>query len=45
MLISMRQAPYALSYAGYDYERDLLSNLFGAEERVGKRSVKKIRDL
>ena len=45
MQISMRQAPYALSYAGYDYERDLLANLFGAEERVGKRSVKKIRDL
>lgn len=45
MQISMRQAPYALSYAGYDYERNLLANLFGAEERVGKRSVKKIRDL
>ena len=45
MQISMKQAPYALSYAGYDYERDLLSHLFGAEERVGRRSVKKIRDL
>ena len=45
MVISMKQAPYALSYAGYDYERDLLANLFGAEDRVGRRSVKKIRDL
>ena len=44
MKISMRQAPHALSYAGYDYERDLLTHLFGGEERVGKRSVKKIRD-
>ena len=44
MLIDMRQVPYALSYAGYDYERNLLANLFGAEERVGQRSVKKIRD-
>lgn len=44
MTVSMREAPYALAYAGYDYDRVLLSKLFGAEERVGKRSVKKLRD-
>lgn len=44
MLITMRQVPSSLSYAGYDYDRDLLTRLFGAEERIGRRSVKKLRD-
>ena len=42
--ISMKQAPSALSYAGYDYNRALLTKLFGSEERIGRRSVKKLRD-
>lgn len=42
--ISMKEAPYALTYAGYDFDKDLLTNLFGAEKHVGKRSVKKLRD-
>lgn len=42
--VSMKEAPYALTYAGYDFDRKLLTNLFGAEDRVGKRSVKKLRD-
>ena len=44
MRVDMNQAPYALSFAGYDFDRGLLSKLFGGEERVGKRSVKKLRD-
>ena len=42
--INMSQAPSALLYAGYDFDRDLLTKLFGGEERVGRRSVKKLRD-
>ena len=44
MKITMKQAPSALSYAGYDFDRVLLTKLFGAEERIGRRSVKKLRD-
>lgn len=44
MSITMSQVPYALSFAGYDYGKDLLTYLFGAEEKLGKRSVKKLRD-
>ena len=42
--VSMKEAPYALTYAGYDFDKKLLSDLFGVEEHVGKRSVKKLRD-
>lgn len=42
--IDMSQAPSALSYAGYDFDRALLTNLFGGEKRIGRRSVKKLRD-
>ncbi|MCI8396417.1 MAG: hypothetical protein HFJ52_01665 [Clostridia bacterium] len=44
LLVSMKQAPYALNFAGYDFEKDLLRKLFSAENHVGKKSVKKIRD-
>lgn len=44
MKVTMAQVPHALKYAGYDYEKDLLNKLFGAEDRIGKRSVKKLRD-
>ena len=44
MKVDMTQVPYALSYAGYDFDRTLLTHLFGAEEKVGSRSVKKLRD-
>ncbi len=44
LIISMSQAPYALEFAGYDFEKDLLTKLFGAETRAGMKSVKKIRD-
>lgn len=42
--IDMSQAPAALSYAGYDFDRALLTKLFGGEIRAGRRSVKKLRD-
>ena len=44
MKVDMTQVPHALSYAGYDFDRTLLTHLFGAEEKVGSRSVKKLRD-
>ena len=44
LTISMKQAPHALTYAGYDFDSILLTKLFGAEERIGRRSVKKLRD-
>lgn len=43
--ISMTQVPYALDFAGYDFDRELLDRLFGSEKRKGRRSVKKLRDL
>ena len=42
--VNMQQAPYALSYAGYDYDRNLLTQLFGGDDHIGRRSVKKLRD-
>ncbi len=42
--VDMTQAPYALKYAGYDFDKNLLTNLFGAKEDVGSRSAKKLRD-
>lgn len=44
MKVDMTQVPYALAYAGYDFDRNLLTQLFGAEEKIGRRSVKKLRD-
>lgn len=42
--IYMTQVPYALKFAGYNFEKNLLSQLFGPEERIGKKSAKKLRD-
>ena len=44
MKVTMQQVPHALKYAGYDYDKGLLDKLFGSEERIGMRSVKKLRD-
>lgn len=44
LTIDMRQVPFALKYAGYDFDNELLTNLFGSGESIGKRSVKKLRD-
>jgi len=43
-LIDMRNVPYALNYAGYDFDKSLLTHLFGAERKVGSRTVKTLRD-
>ena len=45
MQVNMTQAPVALSYAGYTFDKALLTRLFGAEDHTGKRSVKKLRDV
>lgn len=42
--VDMRQAPAALNYAGYNFDKGLLTNLFGAEGKIGSRTVKKLRD-
>ena len=42
--VYMTQVPYVLNYAGYDFDKQLLTHLFGAEDRIGNRSVKKLRD-
>ncbi|SET62073.1 hypothetical protein [[Clostridium] polysaccharolyticum] len=42
--VTMTQVPHALTFAGYDFDKDLLTKLFGAEEKIGSRSVKKLRD-
>lgn len=44
LTVSMVEAPHALKYAGYDFDKNLLTRLFGAEEKIGSRSVKKLRD-
>lgn len=41
--VSMTQVPHALSFAGYDFDKSLLNELFGASSSKGK-TVKKLRD-
>ena len=42
--IDMRQVIPALKYAGYDFDKNLLTHLFGSKEKTGSHSVKKLRD-
>lgn len=44
MLVTMTQVPHALAFAGYDFDKALLTELFGGKDKVGERSVKKLRD-
>lgn len=44
MKVDMRQVPYALMFAGYDFDKAFLDKIFGAKETIGARSVKKLRD-
>lgn len=44
MTVSMTQVPHALIFAGYAFDRELLSRLFGGQRKVGSRSVKILRD-
>lgn len=41
--VTMQQAPYALDFAGYVFDRELLNELFGAKGKRGT-TVKKLRD-
>ncbi|MBR4013919.1 MAG: hypothetical protein IKJ00_06450 [Clostridia bacterium] len=41
--INMTQVPHALRFAGYNFDDDLLTHLFGAKSQKGK-TVKKLRD-
>ena len=44
MQITMTQVPYALDFAGYDFDKSLLEKIFGSSDKVGSRSAKKLRD-
>ena len=39
----MTQVPFALSFAGYSFEKELLNELFGSSSKKGM-TVKKLRD-
>lgn len=41
--ITMTQVPYALSFAGYNFDKELLNDLFGANSPKGM-TAKKLRD-
>ncbi len=41
--ITMTQVPYALKFAGYNFKKDDLNELFGSKSSKGK-TVKKLRD-
>ncbi|MBR1763583.1 MAG: hypothetical protein IJ731_09520 [Eubacterium sp.] len=41
--LDMRQVPYALEFAGYSFDKDLLNELFGAKSNKGT-TAKKLRD-
>jgi len=42
--LDMRQAPAAMKFAGYVIDKELLSRMFGSEEKRGKCSAKVLRD-
>lgn len=41
--LTMTQVPFALSFAGYSFEKELLNELFGSSSKKGM-TVKKLRD-
>lgn len=42
--VDMTQVPHALTYAGYTFDRNLLTKLFGGCDKKNSRTVKKLRD-
>lgn len=42
-MVDMRQVPNALKFAGYDFDKELLVELFGSSSQKGE-TVKKLRD-
>ena len=43
LTVTMTQVPFALDFAGYDFEKTLLTDIFGAKSDKGT-TVKKLRD-
>ena len=43
LLLDMKQVPHALNFAGYNFDKELLNDLFGAQSSKGK-TAKKLRD-
>lgn len=43
LMVDMRQVPNALKFAGYDFDKELLIELFGSSSQKGE-TVKKLRD-
>lgn len=43
LTLDMRQVPHALAFAGYHFDKELLTELFGAKSSKGK-TLKKLRD-
>lgn len=41
--VTMTQVPFALAFAGYDFDKELLNELFGSKSKRGM-TVKKLRD-
>lgn len=41
--VTMTQVPFALTFAGYDFDKELLNELFGSKSKRGM-TVKKLRD-
>ena len=44
--VTMQQVPYALKFAGYGFDKALLTEIFGAKSQKGKtvHTIKKLRD-
>ena len=42
--LNMGQIPSAFALAGYDFEKDLLTELFGSGKKKGNKTAKKLRD-
>lgn len=42
--VAMTQVPYTLSYAGYDFDYDFLSKIFGSSTKSGETTAKTLRD-
>ena len=40
----MKQVPAVLKFAGYTFDKSLLTELFGTREKVGNRTVKSLRN-
>lgn len=44
LYLDMKRIPAAFKLAGYDFEKDLLTKLFGSEKKKGHKTAKKLRN-